>query len=177
LPRNGQSGRCKWVAWPDIVIAQIIKTRRVRGLDLSQHIVQGSAAQVAELLAHSKGGTQINTAYIERLNATLRQRLAPLVRRTRGLASKTQTLTAGMWLVGTFYNFCTPHASVRLAHTTDETDDDGQRTPAMAAGLTDRVWTPQELFALRIPPPPWSPPKAIGRPSNATRRLAKEWCS
>jgi len=83
-------------------------------------------------------------------------------------------LTAGMWLVGTFYNFCAPHESLRLAQ---PKQGDGQRTPAMAAELTDRVWTPLELFTLRIPPPRWLPPKAIGRPSNATRRLVEEWCS
>lgn len=174
LPRNGQGGRRKWVAWPNIVIAQVIKTRLVRGLDLSQRIVQGSAEQVAELLTRSQGGTQINTAYIERLNATFRQRLAPLARRTRCLAQKTQTLTAGMWLVGTFYNVCTPHESLRKMQVEQ---DNVERTPAMAAGLTNHVWTPQELFALRIPPPRWSPPKARGRPSNATRRLVQEWCS
>ena len=97
LPRNGQGGRRKWVAWPNIVIAQVIKTRLVRCLDLSQRIVRGSAEQVvAELLARSKGGTLINTAYIERLNATFRQRLAQLTRRTRFLAQGTLTLTAGV---------------------------------------------------------------------------------
>lgn len=174
LPRNGRSGRRKWVAWSDIVIGQVIKTRLVRGLELSQRIVQGSAEQVAELLVRTGGGTQINTAYIERLNATFRQRLAPLVRRTRCLAQKTQTITAGMWLLGTVYNFCTPHESLRLAPTEQ---GNRERTPAMAAGLTDHIWTPHELFAYRVPPPRWSPPKAIGRPSNATRRLVQEWCS
>lgn len=174
LPRHGQGGRRKWVAWPNSVIAQVIKTRLVRGLDLSQRIVQGSTEQVAALLARSKGGTQINTAYIERLNATFRQRLAPPARRTRCPAQKTQTLTAGMWLLGTFYNFCTPHESLSLA---PSEQSNRARTPAMAAGLTDHVWTPQELFALPIPPPRWSPPKAKGRPSIATRRLVQEWCS
>ena len=175
LPRNGRSGRCKWVAWPEVAIAQVVKTRLVRGLELAHRIEQGSAEQVATLLTRSKGGTKINTAYIERLNATFRQRLAPLARRTRSLARQTETLTAGMWLTGTFYNFCTAHESLRLAH--KPTDGDRERTPAMAAGLTDHLWTPHELLAYRIPPPRWSPPKAIGRPSNATRRLVKEWCS
>jgi hypothetical protein len=174
VPRNGRRGRRKWVAWPEIVIAQVVKTRLMHGLDLSRRIVQGSAEQVSELLECSQGGIQINTAYIERLNATLRQRLGTLVRRTRCLAQKTQTLTAGMWLVGTFYNFCTPHASLRLA---PAEQGNRERTPAMAAGLTDHVWTAQELLAFRIPPSRWSPPKAIGRPSNVTRRLVHEWCS
>ena len=76
--------------------------------------------------------------------------------------------------MGTFYNFCTTHESLRKMQAEQ---DYGERTPAMAAGLTNHFWTPHELLALRIPPPRWSPPKTIGRPSNATRRLVKEWCS
>ncbi len=47
--RNGRRGRSKWVAWPEIVIAQLVKQRLMQGLDLSRRIVQGSAEQVAEL--------------------------------------------------------------------------------------------------------------------------------
>ena len=103
LPRNGQGGRRKWVAWPNIVIAQVIKTRLVRGLDLSQRIVQGSAEQAAALLTRSNGGTQINTACIERLNASFRQRLAPLARRTRCLAQKRRRSrqVCGWWVPST----------------------------------------------------------------------------
>ena len=54
----------------------------------------------------------INTAYIERLNATFRERLTPLARRCRALARHTLTLHEGMFVVGTVYNFCTPHESL-----------------------------------------------------------------
>ena len=81
----------------------------------------------------------INTAYIERLNATFRERLASLTRRGRALARRTLTLQHGMYLIGTVYNFCTPHAS--LAHAS------GGTTPAMAAGITDHCWTVQELLS------------------------------
>jgi hypothetical protein len=47
----------------------------------------------------------INTAYIERLNATFRQRLAPLARRSRALAQQEDTLSAGMWVLGCVYSF------------------------------------------------------------------------
>jgi IS1 family transposase len=60
---------------------------------------------VATLLQRSQGRTIINTAYIERLNATFRQRLACLSRRTHHLVQKQATLTAGMYVVGCFYNF------------------------------------------------------------------------
>ena len=67
----------------------------------------------------------INTAYIERLNATFRERLASLTRRGRALARRTLTLQHGMYLIGTVYNFCTPHASLpapRLARLHDTGD-------------------------------------------------------
>ena len=89
------------------------------------------------------GGGTINTAYIERLNATFRQRLAWLTRRTRCLAQQTATLAAGMYIVGCFYNFCDNHQSLRLRLWTGERRYRWvQRTPAMAAALTDHRWTP-----------------------------------
>lgn len=185
LPRYGRGGRCVLVAWSGIVIAQVVKhsaASDATGLSIVRRIVQGSAEQVAALLARSGGGTQINTAYIERLNATFRQRLAPLARRSRCLVRQAQTLQAGMWVVGCVYNFCDCHKSLRrkLWYSTRfkrETYRWVARTPAIAAGLTDRVWTPHQLFAWRIVPPRWSPPKHRGRPSNETRRLVKEWCT
>lgn len=182
LPRYGQGGRRRWVEWPNIVIAQVVKQRLAQGLVLSRRIVQGTEAQVTALLARSQGGRQINTAYIERLNATFRQRLAPLARRSRAPARQQQTLTAGMWLVGCLYNFCHPHQSLRskfwlVTYSNQERLRWVERTPALAAGLTDHIWTPGQLFSFRIPPPRWSPPTRRGRPSNHTRRLVQEWCS
>jgi hypothetical protein len=61
----------------------------------------------------SQGEGVINTAYIERLNATFRERLAPLARRCRALARQALTLHHAMYLVGTAYNFCTPRRESR----------------------------------------------------------------
>ena len=82
----------------------------------------------------------INTASIERLNATFRQRLALLARRCPSLARRTCTLANGMYVVGSVYNFCSPHLSL----------DPGQQiTPAMAAGLTDHCWS-YELLSFKV---------------------------
>ena len=64
----------------------------------------------------------INTAYIERLNATFRQRLAWLTRRTRNLAQQTETLLAGMFVLGCFYNFCDqpPQPAAQTLHRLNE---------------------------------------------------------
>ena len=74
----------------------------------------------------------INTAYIERLNATFRERLASLTRRGRALARRPLTLHHGMYLIGTVYNFCTPHASLATSGVRPH------RT--VAAGITDHRW-------------------------------------
>jgi hypothetical protein len=47
----------------------------------------------------------------------------------------------------------------------------------LAAGLTDHIWTPTELFNFRVPPLPWQPPKQRGRPSQRTLQLIEMWCS
>ena len=118
----------------------------------------------------------INTAYIERLNATFRERLSSLTRRGRALARQTCTLRHGMYLIGTVYNFCTPHASLRLTKTGAE-GVDVEPTPAMAARITDHGWSVRELLSFHVPPPRWTPPKRRGPPSRALQLLVERWGS
>jgi len=119
----------------------------------------------------------INTAYIERLNATFRQRLAYLARRTRNLAQHSDTLLAGMFTIGCFYNFCENHHSLRLKLWVGKYGYRWvQRTPAMATGLTDHRWSVEELFFFKVPPPRWKPPRRRGRPSKAMLQLIHQWC-
>jgi hypothetical protein len=151
------------------LIAQVVKRyERRRVVETERRIVDGTPARVETLRRRSQGDGVINTAYIERLNATFRARLASLTRRGRALARRTWTLQHGMYLIGTVYHFCTPPAS--LAHAK------GGTTPAMAAGITDHGWTVQELLAFHVPPPCWTPPKQRGRPSQAFKRLIERWC-
>jgi transposase-like protein len=176
LPRQGQPGRPPLVPWPALCIVQVVKQRTTAGLEIVRRIVQGSALLVTQLLHDLQGGGGINTAYIERLNATFRQRLACLARRTRYLVQQQATLLAGMYVVGAFYNFCDVHESLRLwlpkGHRRWL-----QRTPAMAANLTDHCWTPTELLMYKVPPPPWTPPPHPGRRSKQTLQLIARWCS
>jgi hypothetical protein len=97
-------------------------------------------------LAATHSGSGINTAYIERLNATFRASLAPLVRRGRAIAHTEAALTAGMWLVGCTYNFCWLHESLRQRAPVGAPWKWQERTPAMAAGLTHHRWTMLELL-------------------------------
>ena len=178
LPKHGAPGRPRLVAWPDIVIVQVVKKRSAKQFDIVRRIVQGTQEQVAELLHVSQGGGVINTAYIERLNATFRQRLASLSRRNRCPAQQESTLTAGMYLVGCFYNFCDYHHSLRIGlWVTNWRRHWVQRTPAMAAALADHRWSPDELFRFKVPPLPWTPPKRRGRPSKQMLELIESWAS
>lgn len=122
-----------------------------------------------------QGGGVINTAYIERLNSTFRSRLAALVRRGRALPRQEAALQAEVYLMGTVYNFCTYHHSLRV-----ELQLPGhrrrwlQRTPAIAAESTDHKWTVAELLWYKVPHPPQLP-KRRGRPSQAFLALKAEW--
>jgi transposase-like protein len=165
----GTGGRPRLRPWRHVLIAQVIKRyERRRVVATDRHIIDGTPARVETLRRRSQGDGVINTAYMERLNATFRARLAPLARRCRALARETLTLHEGMFLVGTVYNFCTPHASLHPAQKT---------TPAMAAGITDHCWTMHELLSFHVPPPRWAPPSRRGRRSQALQRLIARWCS
>lgn len=177
LPTHGRRGRPRLVSWPDIAIVQVVKKRSAGTLEIQRRIVQGGQQMVEQLLLRSQGGGVINTAYIERFNATFRQRLAILARRTRCPAQQIASLTTGMYLVGCLYNLCDTHQSLRQRlWITERRYRWVQLTPAMATGLTDHIWTIQELFWFKVPPPIWSPPKRRGRPSKQTLRLIAKWC-
>jgi hypothetical protein len=177
LPNHGRPGRPRLVAWPDIAIVQVVKRRTPGKLTIERRIVQGTQLLVAQLLQQSQGGGVINTAYIERFNATCRQRLAILSRRTRCPAQQIATLTAGMYLVGCLYNLCDTHQSLRQRlWITERRYRWVPLTPAMASGLTDHIWSVQELFWFHVPPPPWVPLKRRGRRPKGTLQLIERWC-
>jgi transposase-like protein len=167
--QTGKGGRPRRRRWRHVVIAQVVKrSERRRVVETARRIVDGTPARVETLRRRSQGDGVIKTADIERLNATLRAHLAPLARRCRALARHTLRLHEGMFLVGTVYNFCTPHERVSLAQKT---------TPAMAAGITDHGWTMRELLSFHVPLSRWVPPKRRGRPSRALQHLIARWCA
>jgi len=163
--RTGRRGRPRLVLPDGFQLAQVVKHSAKRHVvGVTRRVVHGTLAGVEAVVTATRTGTVINTAYIERLNATFRAHLAPLTRRGRAIARTEAALTAGMWLVGTAYNFCWPHDSLRLLATPGAPHKWHQRTPAMAADLSDHPWTIGELLRFQIPLPRWVPPKRRGRP-------------
>ena len=116
--RTGHRGRPRLVVEQGLLLGQVVKQyaqRRV--VSVSSRVVRGTAQAIGTVLAATRGGSGINTAYIERLNASFRPDAsgAVLVRRGRAIAHKEAVLVAGMYLVGCAYNFCWYHESLRVA--------------------------------------------------------------
>jgi hypothetical protein len=163
--RTGRRGRPRLVLPEGFQFAQVVKHSAKRHIvGVTRRVVRGTLDGIEAVLTATATGTVINTAYIERLNATFRAHLAPLTRRGRAIARTEAALAAGMWLVGTAYNFCWPHDSLRQLAPDHHPHKWLLRTPAMAAGLAERPWTISELLRFQVPLPRWVPPRRRGRP-------------
>jgi len=148
---TGKRGRPRLRLPDGFLLAQVVKSHKGRRLaEVTRRVVVGTEEAVARSIAATRGGTQINTSYIERLNATFRAHLAPLARRGRALAHGPALVESGMWLVGCAYNFCWAHESLRLRAIGGRTWL--ERTPSMAAGVTDHAWTLEEVLRYPVPP-------------------------
>src|SRR5262245_6874026 len=165
LPRlcpTGPVPKLRWVPHPALLYAQVIKTYRRRRLVRMRHrVVFGTPAQVTQVLAAH--GWRINTAFIERANLSIRQHVAAVGRRVLTLCKHEAGLRQQLALYQGYHNFCLPHASLRVplpqpAPTKGTGSPKRWRlcTPAMAAGVTDHIWTLRELLLFRVPP--WSQP-------------------
>jgi IS1 family transposase len=154
--RTGKRGRprkplCE--PHPDLVYGQVVKQKKHgKLLTLSTRVVLG-----AERLTHL--GFTISTALVERVNLTLRQALAPLARKTSSFCKDRERMRQRVVFFQAFYNVARPHMSLRRPLPMRERKRHGairprwrERTPAMAAGLTDHVWTCRELLTAKFEP-------------------------
>ena len=138
--------------------------RRRRLVRVRHRVVFGTLAAVQQGLAAC--GWQINTAFIERLNLSIRQHVAAVGRRVSTLCKGEDGLHQQLALYHVYYNFCLPHASLRVPLPQPlPTNGTGSAktwlpcTPARAAGLTDHVWTLREVLLFRVPP--WPQPAGV----------------
>ena len=127
-------------------------------------MVCGSLGAVEQVLAAC--GWKINTAMVERLNLDIRQRVAAIGRRVNTLCQGETSLQHHLALFHVYHNFVLSHASLRqpLAEPIPTNGTGSAKrwqpcTPAMAAGLTDHVWTLKEVLLYCVPP--WPHPCAV----------------
>jgi hypothetical protein len=168
LPRRQATGpmpKPRWMPLPQLLYAQVVKTvRRRRLVDVTHRVVFGSLEAVKHILAPL--GWHINTAFVERINFTIRQHVAAVGRRVSTLCKGEDGLLEQLAVFHCYYNFCLPHASLRQplpqpepTHGTGSAKLWRPCTPAMAAGLTDHVWTLREVLLFRVPP--WPQPAGV----------------
>ena len=133
-------------------------------MQVKPRVVFGTLEAVQQVLATC--GWQVNTAFVERINLTIRQHVAAVGRRVNTLCKGEEGWRQQLTLYHVYSNFCLPHASLRqpllvpeATHGTGSAKRWRPRTPAMAAGLTDHVWTLREVLLFRVPP--WPPPAGV----------------
>jgi IS1 family transposase len=167
-PRRQAQGplpKPRWMPRPALLYAQVVKTvRRRRLVAVTHRMVFGTLEAVEQVLAAC--GWQIQTAFVERLNLDIRQRVAAVGRRVTTLCKGEDGMRQQLVLFHAYHNFCLPHASLRVPLVAPvPTNGTGSakrwqpRTPAMAAGLTDHVWTLREVLLFRVPP--WPQPVMV----------------
>jgi IS1 family transposase len=145
-PRTGKPGRPrrpKLVACPELRYGQVVKQRDER------HRVVG-------VYKRSRYGDvpleKISTVYIERHNLTLRHENRRLTRKTIAFSKKVTQLKAQMLIYQGYYNFVRPHRALKLPIPSDNSTARKwqSRTPAMAVGLSDHIWSLRELMSMKI---------------------------
>jgi IS1 family transposase len=154
--RTGKPGRPKnpiKEPHPDLVYAQLVKQKEQGRLKtLVQRVCLG-ANRLTDL------GIKISTSLVERFNLTLRHALAPLARKSLGFCKDRTQLRRRVTFYHAYYNFARPHQSLRLPLYDGDTPEVARfqpkwqhRTPGMAAGLTDHVWSFRELLTAKFEP-------------------------
>jgi hypothetical protein len=125
-------------------------------VSVTHRVVFGTRLAIEQILAQC--GWTINTAFVERLNLDIRQRVAAIGRRVNTLCQGEAGLRDQLVLFQVYHNFVLPHASLRQAldepiptHKMGSARVGRPCTPAMEAGLTDHVWTLKEVLMLRVP--------------------------
>jgi hypothetical protein len=162
---KGPRPKPRWMPLPELLYAQVVKSyRRRRIVGVTHRVVFGTQLAIEQVLA--RYGWTINTAFIERLNLDIRQCVSAVGRRVNTLCQGETGLRDQLALFQVYHNFVLPHASLRQPLPLPEaTNGSGSAkvwqpcTPAMAAGLTDHVWSLREVLMFRVPP--WPQPQRV----------------
>lgn len=130
---------------PGLLFGVVHKVRDACGnlLRVTRRRIFGRRRDMVKLLHRLKLGWRINTGHIERINGTMRTQQTRLARRTRNVSHAAQALQSALWLWRDLYHWVHPH------HTLSD------RTPAMAMGLAERVWTVRDYVRYPVHVAPW----------------------
>jgi hypothetical protein len=165
-PRTGKPGRPRKafkVPPADWLYAVVCKRREgARVVAVTTEIVYGSPERIAQILHDSPTANQISTYGVERNNLTIRQHARRLGRKVNAFSKEHVYLEHQLALSFAYSHFVVPQLGWRQRLSTPiPTKGAGspkvwrQRTPAMAAGLTDHIWAMDELLSFRVPPEHW----------------------
>jgi IS1 family transposase/transposase-like protein len=158
---KGPRPRPRWMPVSGLRYAQVVKRyRRRRLVGVKHRVIFGAVQTIESILAQR--GWKINTSFVERLNLDVRQHVAAIGRRVNTLCKHEAGLRQQLALFQVYHNFVLPHASLRVPlpaalHGAGTVKRWQQRTPAMAAGLTDHVRSLREVLLYRVPP--WPQPQ------------------
>jgi IS1 family transposase len=160
---KGPRPRPRWMPQPQLRYAQVVKSyRRRRLVGVKPRVIFGATETIKSLLATR--GWKINTSFVERLNLDFRQHVVAVGRLVNTLCKHEAGLRQQLILFQVYHNFVLIHASLRVPQppldAPYEAGSDKRwraRTPAMATGLTDHVWSLREVLMYRIPP--WPQPQ------------------
>jgi hypothetical protein len=149
-PGPGRPPKAKKVIPPDLCYATVRKRReKGRVVEVVRTLVFGTLCLLAALLQRSRVSTTINTSFVERHNGTDRHRNARKRRKTYAFSKELALHRAASYFIGYSYNFCWAVRTLRICGL----DGSWQpRTPAMAAGLSDHVWSLEEWLTFAAKP-------------------------
>lgn len=151
-----------WHVAPGLMYGQVKKAYRRRKVARVTHVMRcGTREQLRTALQALGFSGRLNTAFVERVNLTVRRSVAGLARRTWATAQEAPQLRVHLEWWRSYYHFIRLHRSLREVLREPvarggrrQPQRYRQRTPAMAAGLTHWRWTVPELLALPLPPDP-----------------------
>jgi len=152
----------RWQVAAGLIYGQVKKCCRRRKLVRVSHVMRlGTEATLKASLQGLGFSGRLNTAFIERVNLTVRHGIAALARRTWATAQQSPHLLAHLEWWRAYYHFVRPHEALRV-RLVQPRERGGKllaqryrhRTPAMAVGRTHRRWTTREVLSCPLPPVP-----------------------
>ncbi len=157
--KRGPHPKPRLIAPSNLLYAQVVKKReKGRVVEVATKIIFGHEQAVADKLDGSLVSQTINTIFVERDNLTQRQSNRRLTRRTNGFSKEMGWFEKQLWLSLAYYHLILPHYSLRqpllepqITRGTGTLRKWKPITPAMAACMTDHVWTTSELLSYRVP--------------------------